>query len=325
MGIQKSLDLICRRKTNLVFTKKPFEKMKFGAAFLISLAAAQDYGLDGADINDAAYSDNYNYDDKDAQNGGITLDDLSSLLADYYGGNTDYSIEDYNLALDELQDSLGTTSSPVTLDAGRPDYDGGADEDEGKQFLNYQDTGSLSAAGLLGSSSTFCWTCLGSGADTAASLLDCQTNGQALNCLNEGEQDYCQVTLRRVNGQIKQIQSRCAQADTCDNIHNFHDQTATKPNRWDQCLPETWDGASWGNSKRLQGRESVCSICHYTSTDYAGANPTTVADDSDSKLRFDGTTVKITGASAEKAVDISSTGFDLEWGQQTNNVLDTMS
>lgn len=300
--------------------------MKFGAAFLISLTAAQDYGLDGADINDAAYSDNYNYDDKDAANGGITLDDLSSLLADYYGGNTDYSIEDYNSALDELQSALGTTSLPVTVDAGRPDYDGGADEDAGKQFENFQTSGALSAESLLSGEQTFCWTCDGSGATTAASLEACRDNGVSQNCLLQGEQDYCQVTLRRVNGEIKQIQSRCAQADTCDSIHNFHDQTATKPTRWDHCIPETWGSSSWGNSPRMQGRESVCSICHYTSGTYgAGENPETVADGSSSKLRFDGTNVQITGSIAAKTQVISDAGFDQEWGQQTNNVLDTMS
>lgn len=305
--------------------------MKFGAAFLISLTAAQDYGLDGADINDAAYSDNYNYDDsrrrpdKDQQNGGITLDDLSSLLADYYGGNTDYSIEDYNSALDELQSALGTTSSPVTIDAGRPDYDGGADEDAGKQFETFG-AGALSAETLLGAEQTFCWTCNGSGANTAASLAACIAGGASKNCINEGEQDYCEVTLRRVNGEVKQIQSRCAQADTCDKIHNFHDPAAAKPNRWDHCLPETWDGNSWGNSKRLAGRESVCSICHYTSTTYgAGVNPGSVADATSSKLRFDGNNIQITGSTAGKTIVISDAGFDQEWGTQTNNVLDTIS
>ena len=38
--------------------------MKFGAAFLISLATAQDYGLDGADVNTAAFDRDYNYDGK---------------------------------------------------------------------------------------------------------------------------------------------------------------------------------------------------------------------------------------------------------------------
>ena len=38
--------------------------MKIGAAFLISLATAQDYGLDGADVNAAAFDSDYNYDGK---------------------------------------------------------------------------------------------------------------------------------------------------------------------------------------------------------------------------------------------------------------------
>jgi len=38
--------------------------MKIGAAFLISIASAQDYGLDGADVNVAAFDSDYNYDGK---------------------------------------------------------------------------------------------------------------------------------------------------------------------------------------------------------------------------------------------------------------------
>lgn len=299
--------------------------MKFGAAFLISLTAAQDYGLDGADLNGAAFTDpDYTYDDKDAQNaGGISLDDLSSLLADYYGGNTDYPIADYNLALDELQDAMGTTASP---DAGRPDYDG-TDGDDGKQFLNFQNSGSLSAGELVTNSQTFCWTCNASGADTAASLAACVSGGRSQDCLAEGEQDYCEVTMRKVNGQIRQIQSRCAQADTCDSIRNFHDSTATKPSKWDHCLPDTWLGNSWGNSKRLAGRESVCSICHYTATTYGATDPTSVSDDGTqpSKLLFSGTSVKVTGSTAGKTKELTHADFDQEWGSQSNNVLDTIS
>jgi len=298
--------------------------MKFGAAFLISLTAAQDYGLDGADMNGAAFNDpDYTYDDKDAQNaGGISLDDLSSLLADYYGGNTDYPIADYNLALDELQDAMGTTASP---DAGRPDYDG-TDGDDGKQFLNFG-TGDLSADTLITNDQTFCWTCNASGADTAASLAACVSGGRSQDCLAEGEQDYCEVTLRRVNGEVRQIQSRCAQADTCDSIRNFNDPTAAKPTKWDHCIPQTWGGNSWGNSKRMAGRESVCSICHYTATTYGGSDPTSVLNDgtAPSKLRFDGTAIQITGATVGKTQEISADAFDQEWGNQSNNVLDTIN
>ena len=38
--------------------------MKIGAAILISIASAQDYGLDGADVNVAAFDSDYNYDGK---------------------------------------------------------------------------------------------------------------------------------------------------------------------------------------------------------------------------------------------------------------------
>merc|ERR1712127_1088675 len=273
--------------------KNPFKnlKMKIGAAFLISLASAQDYGLDGADVNTAAFDGDYNYDDKETPSSSITLDDLSSLLADYYGSETDYSIEDYNSALDELQSQLGTTAAAFTTeafdfggDAGRPD------------------------------------------ADSASTLETCNNFGMPMNCLDQGEGDYCQVNIRRVNGVIRHFQSRCAQADTCDSIDNFVDPTGAMPSRNDHCIPQTWLGSNWGNTRRMAGRESVCSICHYTSTTY-GPAPTTVPDDGSAfpMLQFTGSDVKITGATAGKSQTITNADFDQEWGSQTNNVLDTIN
>jgi len=310
--------------------------MKIGAAFLISLASAQDYGLDGADVNTAAFDGDYNYDDKETPSSSITLDDLSSLLADYYGSETDYSIEDYNSALDELQSQLGTTAAAFTTeafdfggDAGRPDadYDGTTgQEEEGKQFQNFQTSGALEAQALVAASQTYCWTCDATGADSASTLETCNNFGMPMNCLDQGEGDYCQVNIRRVNGVIRHFQSRCAQADTCDSIDNFVDPTGAMPSRNDHCIPQTWLGSNWGNTRRMAGRESVCSICHYTSTTY-GPAPTTVPDDGSAfpMLQFTGSDVKITGATAGKSQTITNADFDQEWGSQTNNVLDTIN
>lgn len=318
--------------------------MKFGAAFLISLATAQDYGLDGADVNTAAFDSDYNYDEarlrpaKETPESSITLDDLSSLLADYYGSETDYSIDDYNSALDELQSQLGTTAAAFTTeafdfggddDAGRPDadYDGTSGQgDEGKLFQNFNSAGNLEAQNLILNSQTFCWVCDASGADSATTLAACVSGGASTNCLNQGEGDYCQVQIREVNGVIRQIQSRCAQADTCDSIDNFRDTTAAMPTRNDRCVPQTWLGRNWGNTRRMAGRESICSICHYTATAY-GSDPTATLDNGTEypKLLIDGSDIKITGSTAGKTKTITSADFDQEWGSQTNNVLDTVN
>jgi len=319
--------------------------MKFGAAFLISLATAQDYGLDGADVNTAAFDSDYNYDEarlrpeKETPNASITLDDLSSLLADYYGSETDYSIDDYNSALDELQSQLGTTAAAFTTeafdfgggDSGRPDadYDGtsGQQGDEGKLFQNFQTSGNQEAANLVLAQQTFCWVCDASGADSATTLAACSNSGASVDCLNQGEGDYCQVQIREVNGVIKQIQSRCAQADTCDSIDNFIDPTAAMPSRMDRCIPQTWLGRNWGNTRRMAGRESVCSICHYTSADYGATKPAAVSDDGTmaSKLLISGSDIKITGSTVAKTETLTHVDFDQEWGSQTNNVLDTIA
>jgi len=306
--------------------------MKIGAAFLISLATAQDYGLDGADVNAAAFDSDYNYDDKDEQNASITLDDLSSLLADYYGNSNDYSLEDYNSAIESLAAELGTTNAPTTaFNFGRPDgeiddYDGTANGDDTKNFENFE-TGSLSADTLVDNSQTFCWVCNASGANSAATLAACASQGAEQNCLNQGEGDYCQVSIRSVGGVIKQIQSRCAQRDTCARIHNFNDATAAMPSRYDHCLPQTWLGRAWGSNARMASRESVCSICHITTTTYGAADPSTIdaSNESRSTLRIAGSDVFITGgASNANEKQLNAADFDQEWGQQTNNVLNTL-
>jgi hypothetical protein len=310
--------------------------MKFGAAFLISLATAQDYGLDGADVNTAAFDSDYNYDEKETPSSSITVDDLSSLLADYYGSETDYSIDDYNSALDELQSQLGTTAAAFTTeafdfggDSGRPDadYDGTSGQgDEGKLFQNFQTTGNLEAQNLVLAQQTYCWVCDASGADSATTLAACANAGSSKDCLEQGEGDYCQVQIREVNGVIKQIQSRCAQADTCDSIDNFQDPTAARPTRNDRCIPQTWVGNNWGNTRRMAGRESVCSICHYTTTNYA-SDPTATLDNGTQypNLLISGSDIKITGSTAGKTQTLTHADFDQEWGSQTNNVLDTVS
>lgn len=313
--------------------------MKIGAAFLISIASAQDYGLDGADVNVAAFDSDYNYDEqrlrpeKEEQNASITLDDLSSLLADYYGSETDYSLDDYNSALNELQAELGTTAQSFTTEAfdfgGRPDADDydGTDGDEGKQFQNFQTSGNLEASQLVLNSQTFCWVCDATGDTTQSTLDACQNTGSSQDCLKQGEGDYCQVSIRTFNGVIKQMQSRCAQADTCDSIDNFQDTAANpKPSRYDRCIPQTWLGRSWGANPRMANRESTCSICHYTTTDSYASGPAAVSDDGTTypNLLITNTgDIKITGATAGKTMTLTHGDFDQEWGTQTNNVLDT--
>lgn len=305
--------------------------MKIGAAILISIASAQDYGLDGADVNVAAFDSDYNYDAKEEQNASITLDDLSSLLADYYGSETDYSLDDYNSALDELQSQLGTTAQSFTTEAfdfgGRPDADyDGTDGDEGKQFQNFQASGNQSADQLRLNDQTFCWVCDATGADTSTTLTACNDNGEAKDCLAQGEGDYCQVTLRTFNGVVKQIQSRCAQADTCDSIDNFQDPNAARPSRYDRCIPQKWMGNNWGSNPRMANRESTCSICHYTTDNYSG-RPATIADDGNnaSKLRIANGKVYILAANNANTADLTHDDFDNEWGLQTNNVFDAIN
>jgi len=314
--------------------------MKIGAAILISIASAQDYGLDGADVNVAAFDSDYNYDAKEEQNASITLDDLSSLLADYYGSETDYSLDDYNSALDELQSQLGTTAQSFTTEAfdfgGRPDADDydGTGGDEGKQFQNFVSAGNLEASQLATNQQTFCWVCDASASTTADTLTACQNNGVAKDCLNQGEGDYCQVTIRQFNGVITQMQSRCAQADTCDSIDNFVDTAANpKPSRYDRCIPQTWEGNAWGSNPRMGNRESTCSICHYTSlaANYA-SGPTGVVDDGSvyPNLRISGSQIFITGSldigtGLPRTQELTNANFDKEWGMQTNNVLDTIN
>jgi len=305
--------------------------MKIGAAILISIASAQDYGLDGADVNVAAFDSDYNYDAKEEQNASITLDDLSSLLADYYGSETDYSLDDYNSALDELQSQLGTTAQSFTTEAfdfgGRPDADyDGTDGDEGKQFQNFQASGNQSAGQLALNDQTFCWVCDATGADTSTTLTACNDNGEAKDCLAQGEGDYCQVTLRTFNGVVKQIQSRCAQADTCDSIDNFQDPNAARPSRYDRCIPQKWMGNNWGSNPRMANRESTCSICHYTTDNYSG-RPATIADDGNnaSKLRIANGKVYILAANNANTADLTHDDFDNEWGLQTNNVFDAIN
>jgi len=315
--------------------------MKIGAAILISIASAQDYGLDGADVNVAAFDSDYNYDEqrlrpaKEEQNASITLDDLSSLLADYYGSETDYSLDDYNSALDELQSQLGTTAQSFTTEAfdfgGRPDADyDGTGGDEGKLFQNFVSAGNLEASQLATNQQTFCWVCDASASTTADTLTACQNNGVAKDCLNQGEGDYCQVTIRQFNGVITQMQSRCAQADTCDSIDNFVDTAANpKPSRYDRCIPQTWEGNAWGSNPRMGNRESTCSICHYTTTNNYGSGPTSVVDNGTvyPNLRISGSQIFITGSASDgsKSQELTNANFDKEWGMQTNNVLDTIN
>jgi hypothetical protein len=342
--------------------------MKFATVLLVSSANAQeefDYGLDGAATNPVDYSGyeygNYNY----ADDGGRLREkpnnvDLEALLANYgtsynYDNTYDNNYStDYNDILALINDAEANGSTTVSPPAGNDyyesfnydsNYDGTSDdnsesadsadagrpagaEDGGvKLFENFvSNSGSDQfAQNLIDDSQTFCWTCNGSGADP---LTDCADNGESLNCLGQGEQDYCQVTLRRVNGVITQINSRCAQADLCDGIENFKGDSPDW--RFDQCRPNQMNGVAYATNPRNKNRESVCSICHYTSTDY-GSSPSGVADDgaSDaeliSKLRFDSGNVYIVGATTGLTVEITSDDFDTEWGSQDNNVLGTFA
>jgi len=212
-------------------------------------------------------------------------------------------------------------------DAGRPAASD--DDDSGvKLFENFvDDTASNQfAQALLDDGQTYCWSCHGAGIDSAASLAACVANGSSVNCLDQGENDYCMISLRQVNGQITQIESGCAQRDTCDGIHNFYDNTKMD---WmkDQCKPNDANGNAYATNARNRGRESKCSICHYTTKTYGADTPANVADngtiDNISKIQFSGNDVKIIGNSnGNPTVTITAGEFGLDWGTQANNVLD---
>ena len=161
--------------------------------------------------------------------------------------------------------------SAADADAGRPDSDGDSGVKLFENFATETQTDVL-VSKLLEEEQTYCWSCHGRGANSAATLADCASNGKSTNCLDHGENDYCMVTLRQVNGEIKQLESGCAQRDTCDGIHNFYSSTKMDWKK-DQCKPNDSNGNAYAKNARNRNRESVCSICHYTSKAY-GSDPT---------------------------------------------------
>lgn len=279
--------------------------MKLGASLLFTIASAQqtdnydygEYNLDGAAEN-TDYAEYVPGDSErlrdgkqvDEATGGLDLTMLNSLLSSYgfdYGSSSyDYN---YNGAMNA--DEAITTPAPGTLDpnnflttiptddAGRP----GADGADGKTFENFETTGDQQAATLRSSGRTNCWECNGSGANP---FQDCADNGNNMECLGQGDQDYCMVTIRRMNNVVTQIESRCAQADTCDGIRNF--QTDTKGRRTDQCItPDRANG-------RNKYRNSVCSVCHFPTLPYSApypedpaSNDLTLSDANKSRLHID--------------------------------------
>jgi len=309
--------------------------MKLGASLLFTIASAQqadnydygDYNLDGAAENtDYAPGDSERLRDGkqvDEATGGLDLTMLNSLLSSYgfdYGSSSyDYN---YNGAMNA--DEAITTPAPGTLDpnnflttiptddAGRP----GADGADGKTFENFETDGTQQVATLRSSGRTNCWECNGSGADP---FQDCVDNGSNTECLGQGDQDYCMVTIRRMNNVVTQIESRCAQADTCAGIRNF--QTDVKGRRNDQCITPDRAGG------RNKYKNSVCSVCHFPTLPYVAPYPedpdavgAQITDANKSRLHIDsGTQVVGIVSGDDQQYDLIASNDVWEF---TNNVLD---
>ena len=279
----------------------------------------------------------YTYDYGNAYNTDYN-DVLAAINAAEATAGTTESPPDYSFNIDSFYESYDGVSAEdaasaddvaaASADAGRPD----GDADTGvKLFENFvDDTASNQfVQALLDDGQTYCWSCHGTGADSAASLADCAANGSSVNCLDQGENDYCMISLRQVNGQITQIESGCAQRDTCDEIHNFYDNNKMDWKK-DQCRPNDDNGNAYATNARNRGRESKCSICHYTTKTYGTDTPATVDNndivDNISKMRFDNGDVQILGHSDNNegadTVTLTAGSFGLNWGAQANNVLD---
>jgi len=287
------------------------------SSILANLLGSSSYSYD----YDNAYSTDYN--DVLAQiNAAEAMAGTTESPPDY-GFNIDSFYESYDGTSEDnaVSDNAVNADASAEADAGRPES--ANDADTVKLFENFvDDTASDQfAQALLDDQQTYCWSCHGVGSDSTASLADCIANGSSVNCLDQGEKDYCMVSLRQVNGQITQIESGCAQKDTCNGIDNFYDNARMD---WmkDQCKP----GYALTNT-RNRNRESKCSICHYTAKTYGEEDPTEVTDDgtadNTSKMIFDGTDVKIVGETVDETVTLTSMG--LEWGNQPNNVLDVFT
>ena len=284
----------------------------------------------------------YTYDYGNAYNTDYN-DVLAAINAAEATAGTTESPPDYAFNMDNFYESYDGVSSDdaaaanavaadavsdESANAGRPD----GDEDTGvKLFENFvDDTASNQfVQALLDDGQTYCWSCHGSGSDSAASLAACAANGSSVNCLDQGENDYCMISLRQVNGQITQIESGCAQRDTCDGINNFYDPTGKMDWKKDQCKPiNDNNGNAYATNARNRGRESKCSICHYTTKTYGAQNPTEVTDDDTvdniSKMRFNGNDVEIVGntVSGQPTTSLTAGSFGSSWGTQANNVLD---
>ena len=244
-----------------------------------------------------------------------------------YSFNVDSFYESYDGVTEDDTAATDAVTADVSADAGRPDAND-ADDTGVKLFENFvDDTASDQfAQALLDDGQTYCWSCHGTGGDSAASLAACAANGSSVNCLDQGEKDYCMISLRQVNGQITQIESGCAQRDTCDGIHNFYDSAGKMDWMKDQCKPNDDNGNAYATNARNRGRESKCSICHYTTKSYGTDTPADVTDDGTvdniSKMRIDGADVKIVGQTVTDTVTLTAGDFGSNWGTQANNVLD---
>jgi hypothetical protein len=264
--------------------------------------------------------------------GGLDLSMLNSLLSSYgfdYGSNNyDYGYNGADNAAD-----LITTPAPGTLDPnnflttipfeeeGRP----GADGADGKTFENFSndandsdDDQSTNVVQLRDQNRSNCWVCHGTGADP---YQDCIDNGANQSCLDQGDQDYCMITLRRTNGVVTALESRCAQADTCDGLRNFQQPGSGRRN--DQCIPDQF----------LHGRnrykESVCSICHYPTLAWGMPMPENPAAGDLGISTANNSRMHISTTPGDKYVGIISGAgeyvlntWDVTWGDQPNNVFD---
>lgn len=234
--------------------------MKLQAAILFAVTNAQ---RDGGRVRDKE----------------VNSADVSDAFADYFG-DANNAFGDYNAGDSAAYDAFGDSyeafgdlsfgdyaadySSDVADDAGRPVDAVDDDDADGKttfeQVVNTNqvpDSVDQTTSGLL----PRCFNGVGVSAATWFAA------GNWERC--DGEIEACEIKVVRRNGLITQIQSKCANADSCaDNaLNNFNPKTSVQTNRYSlyryqQCRPTTLAGwTSTDIGPREKQNDSTCFFC----------------------------------------------------------------
>lgn len=139
-----------------------------------------------------------------------------------------------------------------------------------------------------------CFVSHGHGSDTSSTVTDFQSGGEVVDCRTQGNGDFCSLEIRHQKGEVRQIISRCAQADECEGIRNFADTVSPylpEMSRADKCRPTHHNGGNtYMQNKRFMFNESVCKTCIYT-------NDGTTDGSNDRGLEIVGSEIKIKNGS----------------------------